>query len=193
MTESLSTKQRAFIEHYLACWNASEAARRAGYSERTAGQIGFENLKKPEIADAITQRLTELQMSADEVLTRLTEHARGSAEDFLTIERVKRRDMQAVPDPTDEHPEGVKFVPGPEYEVVETRLDFEKAKLRGKLHLIKEFKDGKDGLSVKLYDAQAALALLGKHHGLFIERQEITGKDGEPLVKVYAGFDPDKV
>jgi hypothetical protein len=32
-----------------------------------------------------------------------------------------------------------------------------------------------------MYDAQAALALLGKHHKLFIDRTEISGKDGGPI------------
>jgi hypothetical protein len=30
----------------------------------------------------------------------------------------------------------------------------------------------------ELYDAQAAATLLGKHHKLFTEKTEITGKDG---------------
>jgi phage terminase small subunit len=47
----LTGKQKAFCEHFLgkAKFNGSEAARLAGYSERTAGAIAFENLKKPEI------------------------------------------------------------------------------------------------------------------------------------------------
>jgi phage terminase small subunit len=69
-------------------------------------------------------------------------------------------------------------------------LNLVEAAKAGKLHLIKSMKDTRWGISVELYDAQAALALLGKHHGLFVDRQEITGKDGIPL-KVYVGIDPD--
>lgn len=70
-------KQRVFIEEYLKCWNATEAALRAGYSERTAYSIGSENLSKPEIKDEIDRRVKEKTMSADEVLTRLAEQARN--------------------------------------------------------------------------------------------------------------------
>lgn len=46
---ALTKKQRVFIDEYVKCWNASEAARRAGYSKKTACAIGCENLTKPEI------------------------------------------------------------------------------------------------------------------------------------------------
>ena len=45
--DGLTDKQRAFVSQYLICWNASEAARRAGYSVKSAYSIGSENLTKP--------------------------------------------------------------------------------------------------------------------------------------------------
>ena len=42
----LTDKQKRFVEEYLVDLNATEAAKRAGYSEKTAYSIGFENLKK---------------------------------------------------------------------------------------------------------------------------------------------------
>ena len=45
----LTDKQQRFCEEYLVDLNATQAAVRAGYSEKTAGAIGFENLRKPEI------------------------------------------------------------------------------------------------------------------------------------------------
>ena len=50
----LTAKQQAFVEAYDG--NATQAALKAGYSPRTAGVIGNENLKKPEIAAAIAER-----------------------------------------------------------------------------------------------------------------------------------------
>lgn len=47
--EELTGKQKRFCEEYIFDFNASRAARAAGYSEDTAGSIGSENLKKPEI------------------------------------------------------------------------------------------------------------------------------------------------
>lgn len=51
--EKLSGKQDAFVKAYILNQNASEAAIKAGYSEKTARFIGAENLTKPNIADAI--------------------------------------------------------------------------------------------------------------------------------------------
>lgn len=83
---SLTNKQKAFIEHYLETWNATEAARRAGYkgNYNTLGVVGFENVRKPKIAEAIKKRLAEKAMSADEVLSRLADQARASVADFIS-------------------------------------------------------------------------------------------------------------
>lgn len=49
----LTPKQQRFVDEYLVDLNASAAARRAGYSARTADAIGRENLGKPTIAAAV--------------------------------------------------------------------------------------------------------------------------------------------
>lgn len=78
---SLTDKQQRFVEEYLVDLNASAAARRAGYSESTAGSIGFENLQKPEIAAAITEgrnaQQERTEITADLVLRRLVEESSG--------------------------------------------------------------------------------------------------------------------
>ncbi|MCD8362333.1 MAG: terminase small subunit [Lachnospiraceae bacterium] len=51
----MNERQKAFAEIYAACPNAAEAARRAGYSERTARQMGQRLLTKDDIADYIRQ------------------------------------------------------------------------------------------------------------------------------------------
>jgi len=81
----LTNKQKAFVEIYLSCWNATEAARLAGYSEKTARSIGSENLTKPDILTEIERRLSELTLRSNEVLARLSMLARGSIEHFLKI------------------------------------------------------------------------------------------------------------
>lgn len=53
MSDSLTPKQEKFVQEYLVDLNATRAAIRAGYSEKTAYSIGNENLSKPEIAAAI--------------------------------------------------------------------------------------------------------------------------------------------
>jgi phage terminase small subunit len=51
----LSEKQKRFCDYYIISGNATEAAIKAGYSKKTAGVIGNENLKKPYIKSYIEQ------------------------------------------------------------------------------------------------------------------------------------------
>ena len=55
----LSSKQKAFCEEYLIDLNAVQAAIRAGYSKKTARQIGSENLSKPDVAKYIAELKAE--------------------------------------------------------------------------------------------------------------------------------------
>jgi len=68
----LTDRQQAFIAEYLIDLNATQAAIRAGYSEKTARQAGAENLSKPVIADAIAEgakkRIVKAEITAQDVL-----------------------------------------------------------------------------------------------------------------------------
>ena len=81
---ALNSKQQMFVDSYLQCFNATKAALDAGYSENTAAEIGYENLRKPQIEQAISKRLKQAAMSADEVLMRLAEQARGEHGRYIT-------------------------------------------------------------------------------------------------------------
>ncbi|AHV96146.1 terminase small subunit [Paenibacillus sabinae] len=74
---ALTAKQELFCKEYIVDLNATQAAIRAGYSERTAGSVGHENLKKPEIADKIAElqqeRGKKVGIDAQWVLDRLVE------------------------------------------------------------------------------------------------------------------------
>lgn len=71
-TKKLNPKQEAFVREYLIDLNATEAAKRAGYSEKTAYSTGHELLKKPEIFRLISQqqaaRQERTEITADYVL-----------------------------------------------------------------------------------------------------------------------------
>lgn len=54
--QKLTPKQALFVKEYLVDLNATQAAIRAGYSAKTARQIGEENLSKPDIARAIAEQ-----------------------------------------------------------------------------------------------------------------------------------------
>ena len=74
--ENLTPKQKRFCDEYLIDLNGTQAAIRAGYSERTARNIATENLAKPNIQEYMQKRMqeknNELIASQDEVLQYLT-------------------------------------------------------------------------------------------------------------------------
>lgn len=167
--EALPAKRRLFVQHYLDCLNATEAARRAGYSSRTARSIGHENLTKPDIQRAIDEGMRQRTMGRDEVLARLTAHASGSLEDFISLPASIGDDDSPYAAPlTDPNP-GL------------WRLDLAKAKRLGKLHLVKKLKWTEHGPELELHDPQPALLALGKHYRLFVDRQEVSGPDGQAV------------
>lgn len=75
--KKLTPKQQRFVDEYLIDLNATQAAIRAGYSAKTAGQTGDENLKKPEIMEkiqaALQARQERTELTADEVINDLRE------------------------------------------------------------------------------------------------------------------------
>lgn len=86
----LTEKQLAFCEYYIECGNATEAAKKAGYSEGTARSIGAENLTKPYISEYIEKRLAEQRAkriaSADEVMQFFTSVMRGEVKDAFDLD-----------------------------------------------------------------------------------------------------------
>ncbi len=75
--DKLTAKQARFVSEYLIDLNATQAAIRAGYSERTAKQMGTENLAKPVLAaaiqKAIAERAARTEVNADYVLNSIVE------------------------------------------------------------------------------------------------------------------------
>lgn len=64
----LSAKQKLFIKEYLVDFNASGAARRAGYSEKSAKEIGYENLTKPHIKAQIDFEMAKVIKNTDKIV-----------------------------------------------------------------------------------------------------------------------------
>ena len=60
MTEQLNPRQDRFVDEYLLDGNGTQAAIRAGYSPKTAYSIASENLRKPDIQQAIAERQRQL-------------------------------------------------------------------------------------------------------------------------------------
>jgi hypothetical protein len=151
----LSPKQRAFVEAYLKCWNASEAARQAGYKGQ-ANVVGPRLLANVSIAAAIEARLAELKMGSDEVLVRLAEQARFDPLRFVTFS-----------------------------ETGLARIDLVALREAGLGALVKKIGYDKWGNQVvEFHDAQAAQRLIGQHHKLFTQRHEVELPQLAPLPDV---------
>lgn len=71
-TQKLSPKQQKFIDAFSLSGNITEAAKQAGYSERSARQIGQETLRIPAVQAALATRhaayAAELQITKDDVI-----------------------------------------------------------------------------------------------------------------------------
>ena len=89
MATKLTAKQQRFCDEYLIDLNATQAAIRAGYSEKTAYSTGNENMKKPEIKAYIDERLKEMEnqriATATEIMMYLTSVVRGQSESQVVV------------------------------------------------------------------------------------------------------------
>ena len=86
----LNERQKAFADYYIQTGNATEAAIKAGYSEKTARSIGAENLTKPDISAYIRERLDEHSnkrvADANEVIEFYTAVMRGEVKDQFGLD-----------------------------------------------------------------------------------------------------------
>jgi hypothetical protein len=133
---SLTTKQRCFVDAFIGpagCCRAA-AARAAGYG--SPAQAGHRLYRHPAVKAAIEERMRELAIGPEEVLHRLSQQARASVADLLTI----KEDGAIV-------------------------FDLPRAEGAGKLHLIRRLRiDPKGGLSIELVDSHQALVYLDRRY-----------------------------
>lgn len=160
----LTGKQLVFANEYLKCLNATEAARRAEYkgNDATLAQVGYENLRKPDIAEYIAAEFEKHTMSTAEVLYRITSIARGDIGDVLdskgNLDLLKAKDN------------GKSFL-------------IRKVKSRT---FTTEDSDVTEG-EVEPYDALRALELLAKYHQLLTTRIQIDDWKSQAIADIKSG------
>ncbi len=149
----LTPKQLKFVQEYLIDLNATQAALRAGYSQRTAQRIGSENLSKPLVAEAIAQaqaeRAKRTEVKADRVLLELARIA-----------------YARITDVVDSGPDGLTLKQSSDVPDDAAAAVAELRETRGR--------SGRN-LRVRMHDKLRAIELLGKHLGLFsgqVEQKE---------------------
>ncbi len=157
MKKLLTPKQRLFVHEYLVDLNATQAAKRAGYSKKTAYSLGQRLLKKAEVRAAINaareRRENKAIMTRDEILEELSLIGRADLKNYFTIDEggeVRAKMFSEMPPGASRVLESIK----------ETRT-------------IAESKDGQetsivtDRREFKLHGKIPALELLGRNQGLF--------------------------
>lgn len=149
----MTKKQKLFIEEYLIDLNATQAAIRAGYSPETAGSIGSENLKKPEIRARIDKAMAERSrrtgITQDRVLMELAKIGFANIKDVIDTETAKIRD--------DAKEEDLACIQSVKVKPNEWGTERE----------------------VKMYDKKSALVDIGRHLGMFKDKVEISKLDEE--------------
>lgn len=165
----MTPKQARFVEEYLIDLNATQAAIRAGYSERTAAKQGTQLLAKTSIAAAIQEakekRSAATNITAETVMRELYRLA--------TVDVAQAYDEQGNLKPIHEIPEDVRrAIAG--VEVVTEKSEEGESSYTKKL---------------KFWDKNRSLELLGKHVNVqaFKERIEHSGEGGGPVKFIIEG------
>lgn len=159
----MTKKQKRFIEEYLIDLNATQAAIRAGYSPKTAKDIGCENLAKPNISDAIDKAMAERSRRT------------GINQDRILLE-LARIGLAKITDVVD--PDTGKILPNASEDDLAC---IQSIKIKPN-----EFGTERE---VKLYDKKSALVDLGKHLGLFKDKVELGGDMELKITVDYGGDD----
>ena len=88
--DKLTPKQKKFCDEYLKLGNATQAAKNAGYSGKTAMSMGGENLRKPQILDYINARQEQIASKdiadIEEIMKYLTDVMRGKIKDQFDLD-----------------------------------------------------------------------------------------------------------
>lgn len=170
----LTDKQERFCQEYLVDLNATQTAIRAKYSEKTARQIGQENLSKPNIQERIAElmkdRSQRTKVTQDMVIQELALIGFSDIAELLEIEE----GGLIIAKKFDEIPEGKTRVLKA---IKEDRIIRETAK--GDEMVIH------DKIRYETWDKIRALELLGKHLNIFTEEmRNLIRVDGKLTIEV---------
>lgn len=175
----LTAKQQRFCDEYLIDLNATQAAIRAGYSERTAKSIGQRLLTFVDVQNYIQlrkqDRVERTEITQDMVLKELANIAFSNAADYANvIEKQAMVEVEGNMIPVlDENGDPVM------YRTVEPTLTERLTEEQKRALAV--IKKGRDGFEVKPYDKVRALELIGKHLGMWTEKVEVTERADNPF------------
>lgn len=154
----MNDKQRRFVAEYLVDLNATEAAKRAGYSAKTAHSQGSRLLEDAEIRQAVADGKARQLASADLTAARVLEE----------IRRLSFSDLRGM------------FDAQGNLRPIHT-LTAEQAACIGSLEVVKKNITAGDGevdtvIKIKTWDKTRSLEMLAKHFGLLVEKVKHEGE-----------------
>lgn len=174
---ALTAKQNIFIVEYLIDLNATQAAVRAGYSNKNAFKIGSDLLQKTTIQQAIKEQMEAREkrtlITADRVLNEIAKIAFASGSDFAKV--VEKTGYKPL------YNEEGKKIGEEQYSYQSVQLSNTDELDNDKKAAISCIKETKFGIAVESCDKVKALELLGKHLKLFTDKTELTGENAGPL------------
>lgn len=178
MEEKLTKKQAAFVKEYLIDLNATQAAIRAGYSKKTAGITGHENLNKPKIAakieKAMSKRAKRTEITQDEVLKELARIGFANISDFVKVVESHEDKKEPILDKNGKEI-GTQIITRVSQTVkIEPTENLDEDRQAA----IASIKEGRNGIEVRLNDKIRALELMGRHLGMFQDNINLTGAVG---------------
>lgn len=96
-TQELTDRQARFCEEYLIDLNATQAAIRAGYSEKTAREQAAQNLSKlniqEKIAELKAERSKRTEITQDSVIQELAAVARAEVKGVRAVDKLKALEL----------------------------------------------------------------------------------------------------
>lgn len=167
----LTAKQERFVQEYLIDLNATQAAIRAGYSEKGAEVRGSELLRNRKVAEAVqaamSAREQRTHITQDRVLQELARIA------FFDIRRLYNADG-SIKKPSELDDEAAAVLAG--VDVVEMQGGAEVSEDGAVRHVPMFTK------KAKVFDKTSALTLAMRHLGMLKDKVEMTGRDGGPVL-----------
>lgn len=175
----MTLRQQRFCDEYLIDLNATQAAIRAGYSEKRASEQAYQLLQKTTVQDYIRkkkmERIERTEIAQDMVLRELALIAFSNAADYAAV--IEKDAMAEVDGQMiqlfDSEGNPVK------YRTVEPVLT--ENLTESQKRALSVIKKGRDGFEVKPYDKVRALELIGKHIGMFEEKVAVSGEGNNPM------------
>lgn len=161
----INARQARFVDEYLIDLNATQAAIRAGYSQKTAEQLGFQLLQKTLVQAAIAKRMKDrekrTEITQDRVLREFAKLGFADIRNAVTWGETQIRVIDSEDGATEVY-HGIALKASSE-------IDDDTAAA------IAEVSQSAQGIKVKLHDKRAALVDIGKHLGMFKEKLELSG------------------